>query len=837
MHSKDHIEVKAAQERGLKLTSFPALLDELFLERQAPRSSSPARTARRRRLVAGVVRPHRRRPRSVASSSAACRSTSAAAGGSARATVRRRRRRVRHRVLRQGIEVPALPAEDRDPDERRARSRRHLRVARRGQGRVQEVRRAHPAADGRPVRRRAPTRRTRSTSRRTRTARSRPTSSSTASIGPDGAGTTGSGRADIAWWARNLEVGKSGTRRVRRLSQRRAVRRFDTLLPRPPQPRQLRSPSIARRARAGPHGRGHRARHAPLRRRAPPPGAARRRAAASPSSTTSRTIRPRCARRLRALRKRYPKRPAHRHLRAALGDVAAQDVPERVRRRLRRRRRDHRRQPSAIRRRSPATIASTPSGSRRSARQGHRRAYVPDVDHDRRAARRERGAGRHRRRHVVGQLRRHPRQAARRDSATRCVPAQREDMAGVRALLAARRARRTSRRATSSSARSSCCATSSGVVGCVVARAVRRASRAARARGRPRVPRRGLRLDARRHGGRPGAQARRAAAIYLLTESASDFFAEKFGFRVVDRSTLVEAGRELRDVHARTSARTASRCGSICTWPTRESSDLLETARVARSPRRDAARRCARPRDISREGHPRDLVTEWDLRSEDHPHVVAERAPGIPIPAKKAAEEGPAGSAAASGCAGSSIRSTAPSTSRTGCRFWSVVDRARGRARGRSSASSSRPRSAGGSKRRAAAAPATATGRPLAVSTPATLEHALLATGFPVRPRDEPPTTTSPSGSTSSARQGACRRLGAASLDLCLVARGWMDGYWERKLKPWDVAAGALIVAEAGGHRDERDGRSVRPARGRSCRDEWCYSWGADRGADSRSRS
>lgn len=45
----------------------------------------------------------------------------------------------------------------------------------------------------------------------------------------------------------------------------------------------------------------------------------------------------------------------------------------------------------------------------------------------------------------------------------------------------------------------------------------------------------------------------------------------------------------------------------------------------------------------------------------------------------------------------------------------------------------------------------------------------------------------------------ACRRLGAASLDLCLVARGWMDGYWERHLKPWDIAAGILIVREAGG--------------------------------------
>ena len=45
----------------------------------------------------------------------------------------------------------------------------------------------------------------------------------------------------------------------------------------------------------------------------------------------------------------------------------------------------------------------------------------------------------------------------------------------------------------------------------------------------------------------------------------------------------------------------------------------------------------------------------------------------------------------------------------------------------------------------------------------------------------------------------AVRRLGSAALDLCWVAAGRMDGFWETDLKPWDMAAGALIVAEAGG--------------------------------------
>jgi len=45
----------------------------------------------------------------------------------------------------------------------------------------------------------------------------------------------------------------------------------------------------------------------------------------------------------------------------------------------------------------------------------------------------------------------------------------------------------------------------------------------------------------------------------------------------------------------------------------------------------------------------------------------------------------------------------------------------------------------------------------------------------------------------------AIRRDGTAALDLCYTAAGRFDGFWEQKLRPWDVAAGSLIVAEAGG--------------------------------------
>jgi myo-inositol-1(or 4)-monophosphatase len=50
------------------------------------------------------------------------------------------------------------------------------------------------------------------------------------------------------------------------------------------------------------------------------------------------------------------------------------------------------------------------------------------------------------------------------------------------------------------------------------------------------------------------------------------------------------------------------------------------------------------------------------------------------------------------------------------------------------------------------------------------------------------------------------RRLGAAALDMCYVAAGRLDGYWEREVKPWDVAAGAVIIREAGGFLSNCDG-------------------------------
>ena len=57
----------------------------------------------------------------------------------------------------------------------------------------------------------------------------------------------------------------------------------------------------------------------------------------------------------------------------------------------------------------------------------------------------------------------------------------------------------------------------------------------------------------------------------------------------------------------------------------------------------------------------------------------------------------------------------------------------------------------------------------------------------------------------TAAAQGT-RRLGSAALDLCFVACGWLDGYWERALHPWDLVAGAAIVLGAGGRVTDLDG-------------------------------
>lgn len=88
--------------------------------------------------------------------------------------------------------------------------------------------------------------------------------------------------------------------------------------------------------------------------------------------------------------------------------------------------------------------------------------------------------------------------------------------------------------------------------------------------------------------------------------------------------------------------------------------------------------------------------------------------------------------------------------------------------------------------------------RPIATSTVAQLNKALLATGFPYDHTIHPRDNFRHFMTFMELSQGV-RRPGSAALDLAYVACGRLDGLWEMRLAPWDVAAGALLIQEAGG--------------------------------------
>ena len=207
---------------GIPLTSFPAVLGEQLLD--GKHSIVVARHARQDdHDLAGRAHPDGGGPRSVAVRRR--RAGRARPGLAARQgrRLRHRGRRVRHRVLRQGPEVRALPAEHRDPDERRARSRRHLPVVRRGPRHVQEARRGdrRPTACSSCARSRP----MRSRSRSTRTARSSATPCST---------TTARRRAPrrtSRWWARRTSrSARAAASRSTSIYNGERFERFETLL-------------------------------------------------------------------------------------------------------------------------------------------------------------------------------------------------------------------------------------------------------------------------------------------------------------------------------------------------------------------------------------------------------------------------------------------------------------------------------------------------------------------------------------------------------------------------------------------------------------------------------
>jgi myo-inositol-1(or 4)-monophosphatase len=96
-------------------------------------------------------------------------------------------------------------------------------------------------------------------------------------------------------------------------------------------------------------------------------------------------------------------------------------------------------------------------------------------------------------------------------------------------------------------------------------------------------------------------------------------------------------------------------------------------------------------------------------------------------------------------------------------------------------------------------------GKRLKVSTSRVLSESLLVTGFPYNVTENPDNAVEHFVHFLMEARGV-RRLGSAAIDLCYVAAGRFDGFWEVSLSPWDMAAGALLIEEAGGRITDMQG-------------------------------
>ena len=102
----------------------------------------------------------------------------------------------------------------------------------------------------------------------------------------------------------------------------------------------------------------------------------------------------------------------------------------------------------------------------------------------------------------------------------------------------------------------------------------------------------------------------------------------------------------------------------------------------------------------------------------------------------------------------------------------------------------------------------TLNGSKIYVSKVNSLQNSLLVSGFPYDRRDNPDNNYAEFCFLTNQTQGV-RRMGSAALDLAYVAAGRFDGYWERGIKPWDIAAGIVLVQEAGGKVSDYNLKSV----------------------------
>jgi myo-inositol-1(or 4)-monophosphatase len=105
-------------------------------------------------------------------------------------------------------------------------------------------------------------------------------------------------------------------------------------------------------------------------------------------------------------------------------------------------------------------------------------------------------------------------------------------------------------------------------------------------------------------------------------------------------------------------------------------------------------------------------------------------------------------------------------------------------------------------------------GTPCRVSETGEIGDALVATGFPYTGRDRAPENNFSSFARVKQAARAVRRCGSAALDVCLVADGTYDAYWERALKPWDVVGGLAVALAAGAKLTALDGSEAVLERG-----------------------
>lgn len=227
---------------------------------------------------------------------------------------------------------------------------------------------------------------------------------------------------------------------------------------------------------------------------------------------------------------------------------------------------------------------------------------------------------------------------------------------------------------------------------------------------------------------------------------------------------------------------------------------------------RDLCERAARAAvDVIRRGAPRevrhkgalDLVTEVDLAAEEAVRALLEReTPRIPVLGEEGA--GPDAPLPATCWIVDPLDGTTNFVHGFPAYNASVALRLDGRVIAGCVHDAVRDRCCSAERGRGA----TCDGVPIAVSRRASLDQALLVTGFAYDRRERADFYLSFFRAFMIRCQGI-RCAGSAALDLCWLAEGRVDGFWEFGLKPWDVAAGALLVEEAGGTATNLDGTAL----------------------------